>query len=955
MLTFLPYHTIPSFATLLSILPKTLDPLLKFLHPYIESVATPSRRTIVYTATHNQNFFSAMNIYILKTCRLGYHYPAFLSFWATTATEAIAGIIDQSITGRRDVQRKKEEDVLLRVLPFLNEMLSMRQVPDLRIGCYMILTVMASKMDLDDKVSTAMMEAVVSDWTENTTHAGIICLAVLAQQRQVLKLPKRVLKAVMSVQGVEKDLLVLSEQYQVGKLTTGLVLGILDRLDKEQVTSRLTFVRTVIEGRLMNNAYVSLAIGAILSAAEHTDISQFHKEDTQGQLADLILRLEDSEVVGALVQDTIRETKINLEHLEAKLQVVLRPDDDINLQTTQDVSMEDAAEGSQEEKFNSIINHIPTRTAYETSFLSHSESYVFGSLAKTFSVASSSLPNIKIFSDLPVLRRGLIMSEPLFLSFFIRYWCGPYSPSSRVAAIRNFQDSLPTTATPAEVQIIFPYILYALADSNPKIRCAATNLIIMLHRTYRDREAEDKNLDSYTIFGKDTIYGSGNETKAISWLSISDASRFMGDILVPSLEELRQDEKYIARLLADLLNGKNDSKYSRSSPNRLKKATRAAILTSLCSHVIHTPLYTVKLQLLSMLNDVEKIGGISKSKLLMPLLLSLENHDEVTLKELCGKEHIDLSTFMDEVAKIVTPNDRDGVQTLQRIIVVNDPVHAISLRKAASQRMRTVWASVKPDIQLSLATALLDLAVTPPAKQSNQEAQEDAIDILRTVPLSFNILHSFINNLPIISPTLDDPSSSAKRRRTSNGHVETQHEPSHAATQQGLRRITTVLELVEGSEKGNDLLLVKGLFNVLADLQHSKNRLGLESGYLQSLVLGCLHAAVEKVGLRATSSQTQHDTDNLKISANIQIERSTVRADLVIDCFRTTSSPQVQQAALLLMSSLASVVPELIIHSVMPIFTFMGTSLLRQSDEYSAHVVDQVCQMLLYEALWWSY
>ena len=67
-----------------------------------------------------------------------------------------------------------------------------------------------------------------------------------------------------------------------------------------------------------------------------------------------------------------------------------------------------------------------------------------------------------------------------------------------------------------------------------------------------------------------------------------------------------------------------------------------------------------------------------------------------------------------------------------------------------------------------------------------------------------------------------------------------------------------------------------------------------------------------------------------------------MRADLIIDCFRTTTSPQVQQAALLLMSSLARVFPDLIIHSIMPVFTFMGTGVLRQTDDYSAHVVDQV-------------
>lgn len=67
-----------------------------------------------------------------------------------------------------------------------------------------------------------------------------------------------------------------------------------------------------------------------------------------------------------------------------------------------------------------------------------------------------------------------------------------------------------------------------------------------------------------------------------------------------------------------------------------------------------------------------------------------------------------------------------------------------------------------------------------------------------------------------------------------------------------------------------------------------------------------------------------------------------VRADLLIDCIRSTGSPQVQNAALLLVASLADVAPELVLHSVMPIFTFMGATVLRQDDEYSVHVIDQV-------------
>jgi U3 small nucleolar RNA-associated protein 10 len=95
--------------------------------------------------------------------------------------------------------------------------------------------------------------------------------------------------------------------------------------------------------------------------------------------------------------------------------------------------------------------------------------------------------------------------------------------------------------------------------------------------------------------------------------------------------------------------------------------------------------------------------------------------------------------------------------------------------------------------------------------------------------------------------------------------------------------------------------------------------------YLQSIILGSLSPIVNT--LKGQSDTTEYQT--------------AVRADLLIDCIRHSTSPQVQNSALLLISNLASWVPDLILHNLMPIFTFIGSTLLRQQDDYSAQVVDK--------------
>ncbi len=73
------------------------------------------------------------------------------------------------------------------------------------------------------------------------------------------------------------------------------------------------------------------------------------------------------------------------------------------------------------------------------------------------------------------------------------------------------------------------------------------------------------------------------------------------------------------------------------------------------------------------------------------------------------------------------------------------------------------------------------------------------------------------------------------------------------------------------------------------------------------------------------------------------VRAAAIRADLLVDCVRTSSSRQVQNEALLLVAALAEIAPDSVLHSIMPIFTFVGPSLLRQDDDFSIHVIDEVC------------
>lgn len=85
----------------------------------------------------------------------------------------------------------------------------------------------------------------------------------------------------------------------------------------------------------------------------------------------------------------------------------------------------------------------------------------------------------------------------------------------------------------------------------------------------------------------------------------------------------------------------------------------------------------------------------------------------------------------------------------------------------------------------------------------------------------------------------------------------------------------------------------------------------------------------------------------LQKSSVSKLDKSAIRADIIVESIRTTASAQVQHVAFLLISSLAAICPDSVLHSVMPIFTFMGASILRQNDDYSIYVVNRVGFMLV--------
>jgi U3 small nucleolar RNA-associated protein 10 len=893
------------------------------------------RHAIVQAATNNTSFASILNTYVLRISKARQHHHALLAFWAGIMVEATSGMLDKSRSGRKGVQQQNEQDVILRLLPTLNEGLAMKKVPDLRIGCYALLTIIASKGGLDDKLLSAMMEAVVLGWTTETITPGLVCLSVLVQHRGGKQLTKRVTRELLKVQNLPSLLVELSKQRRVDKLANGLCLALIDRLGRTGDVTGLPIVVQAIETQLLNDPQTVVIVKALLLVAYKVDYSlQAHRDMRSDLASSLVTITQLPGHVGTVVRGALKDSSVDIDDLEIKLHATIRREE-ISALPSEDAEMQDLPtdDSSTAHTFSELFNQLPTRTATESSFLSHTSSHIYQDLCQAFIAASPSSADLKLFDKSPILRRESALDDTLYLSFYMKTWCGPNPVIARTSALQLANQCLSKNkGSNVDVQAVIPYAIAALGDPATRVRRAAAELLIGIEEFYPATIDSKKTAKQYRQWAFDDIYGPGEDTQETKWLSLDIIIRFLREMLVPALEECVLDSKHIRSLFEKSLNTpRNFESPKKSEAKRLPQTARASILSFLGSHVVHTPVFLLKLRLLEVLNQVRSIAGTSRTRVLLPVLQQWASFSPSEALGHCIEEKIEPRDFDDQTLMTIVANDEEGFQFLTHAIDGEVATDRPKLIEAVFRRLRALWPSLKGESRLQIAQTLLDSSqCAPDDVKYNEAASEASADLLRTASLSTDILISFLSQLPTAAKLADKPPAT-KRRRTSHGEVAKVPIQDAKQLSAAIRKVTFVLQLIDSSDPGTHPELTKGLFNTLAELQHFKSQVASELAYLQGLVLSSLLVIMR----------------SHKLDPDMKLDPSAVRADLLVDCVQKTASPQVQNTALLLIASLAETAPEVVLHSVMPIFTFIGSSVLRQNDEYSAHVIDQTIREVI--------
>lgn len=916
ILTFLPYHSLPVFLGLLNILPENLTSAFNYLVPYKKSRINPPRDAIIRAAVKNKDFSAALNNYTIQVSKQKAHYHGLLVFWSGITTQACSEMLDSARSGRRDVEKKNHEDIFMRLLPVLNLGLAMKKVSELTIGCYMIIVVFGTKAALTEDVINTLMTAVSGSWTQETVNSAVVTLAVLAEQKDEPSLPKKVVRSFMKLDNPVDLLADVATQYKTTGLLLGLIAGCLLDMRKTDSQSGIGFISSVFERGLLDEAASKSALKMILDTTLDSRESGDLSLDFQTQVSEFVQTLNISNTYRPLLQAVTAESNMDIDNLEHSLQLTIEAK--TALPPTEDVEMADAEE-QEVDMFTPLLHSLTKEPLAASSFLVERTQPVFERLLQALTLALDAPEKWEQVCNLPVLGKADLAKNPQYLSFFIQLFSGPYAVRVRAAALKNISASLEASDSVIDMQALVPYLIAALADPSKAIRTETAKLVETLFQIQRKAKKEE----NAPIWAQGSLY---TQTKQSSpaWMSTRDVQKIIDAVLVNGLEGYVQDHTYIVSTLQRTLKG-SSAQSDEESATDLKKSLRQTFLSFLCSHVVFTPVYGVKLRLLKIVNGVDKISSMTRTKELSPLVEKWRALSETEVSDICTAENIFRAELEQEIVASVSAKDKDAENVLLSNVEKSTDGTRPSFVSAVFARIAQIWSKLGPERQVSTSRRIFELSFN-----GNVAVQGDAREALRNVQLPGTILTDFLEKITELVATLEGHSPSPKRRRTNQNNAVSAPVKS-TELNEAVEKVTYILEIVDSSIPDEHPEITPSLFKALAALHLLKSRIESGLGYLLSLALGSLLAIVNK---SKSSSKPLFDT-------------SAIRADLVVDCVRTTESPQVQNTALLLVSSLAVIAPEQVLHSVMPIFTFMGSSVLKKDDDYSVMVIDQTINQVV--------
>lgn len=502
------------------------------------------------------------------------------------------------------------------------------------------------------------------------------------------------------------------------------------------------------------------------------------------------------------------------------------------------------------------------------------------------------------------------------------------SMSTRLAALRHANafvlafvpspsGQLQGDPVPAkDFQTVVPALLVALRGEDMPIRMAALACLRSIAAVLKASQDLGASPD---VFAYDAIYGSSSES--LQYLDSKDVLKYL-DIILSHAGAFRNDAEYLSVLHHSLLGvGKQDNK---------KEATfKHSVVCYLLSHVVCWPNLTARSALLDSLRG---LPDPAKMPALLPLIRGLlqssqqangSRNEAAAVLALPAEEREAyvalLTSAFDRNARshleVVTQGSWEVL--LEALAGGHNPLAQLVQKHTALALNGGLFTSLKPHLRQEIYKHLAAI-VADPVRQSTAELRS----CLRTLSVDAAVLVSVFAELrgTITDKTLNSPEP--KRARVAATTAD-------EATRRASATLIALLESTMNRTMDISGALVGELFEVLRVAVELHSSLLVNAEYLMQLSMSCLETMLGNVSSEA---------------ADIV---QAIRADIIVNAVKTSTNPQTFQQALLLLARVSSLAPEPVLHNVMPIFTFVGSTVLQRDDAYSFTVVERTTKSIV--------
>ncbi|XP_018325766.1 HEAT repeat-containing protein 1 [Agrilus planipennis] len=337
-----------------------------------------------------------------------------------------------------------------------------------------------------------------------------------------------------------------------------------------------------------------------------------------------------------------------------------------------------------------------------------------------------------------------------------------------------------------------------------------------------------------------------------------------------------------------------------------------------------SPLYPVYLssgilKLLAFINDFNRFSKTSELAMEIFVGSNKRNYNfpesEIIYRNILRfdatvSEHVTLTSKPWQMITLLIRNDQTNIalgktkNTSPAVLLLN-------------QIDETIFEKLNSDVKKALLSSIIKLKTF----SQNPEVLQSASRTFKRIHLDASIILDFLVKMKdTTSPKLNE---SKKKRRISI--IPTVDILDTFEWKEGI----TVLEILQEKKKlTNYIHLLPVLFELLKKCLDFDEQSNVE--YAKQLILSTILHLCSK-----------SETEAEKMPENV------FNMELVVQCIRASQNPQTHHHALLLLSYAASVVPDQVLHHIIAVFTFMGSSVLRHDDAYSFQIISKIIDTIV--------